>query len=71
MLQGANRLERGQVYYHYLKYYFGAEITRIQKIAVIPCVGHDNTAIFKSEAGIKYLFGERHQSDEWQGNGPF
>jgi hypothetical protein len=58
MLQGANRLERGQVYYHYLKHYFGAEIARTQKIAVIPCVGHDNAAIFKSEAGIRYLFGE-------------
>lgn len=58
MLQGVNRLERGQVYYHYLKHYFGTEITRTQKIAVIPCVGHDNAAIYKSEAGIRYLFGE-------------
>jgi hypothetical protein len=58
MLQGANRLERGQVYYHYLKHYFGEVITQKHKIAVIPCVGHDNAAIFKSEAGIRYLFGE-------------
>jgi hypothetical protein len=56
ILQGVNRLERGQVYYHYLKHFFGTEITQTQKIAVIPCVGHDNAAIFKSEAGIRYLF---------------
>ena len=57
MLQGRHRLERGQVYYHYLLHYFGEEITQTQKIAIIPCVGHDHAAIFKSEAGVKYLFG--------------
>ena len=56
-LQGQHRLERGQVYYHYLKHYFGEKITETQKIAIIPCVGHDHAAIFKSEAGMKYLFG--------------
>ena len=57
VLQGQHRLERGQVYYHYLKHYFGEEITQTQKIAIIPCVGHDHGAIFSSEAGLKYLFG--------------
>jgi hypothetical protein len=57
MLQGRHRLERGQVYYHYLQHYFGEEITQTQKIAIIPCVGHDHAAIFKSEAGLKHLFG--------------
>ena len=56
MLQGVNRLERGQVYYHYLQHSFGESITHHQKIAIIPCVGHDNAAIFKSEAGIHFLF---------------
>lgn len=56
MLQGQHRLERGQVYYHYLKHYFGGGITKTQKIAVIPCVGHDHAAIFKSEPGVKYIF---------------
>ncbi len=56
MLQGANRLERGQIYYHYLRHYYGEEITRTHKIALIPCVGHDHAAIFRSEAGLKYLF---------------
>jgi hypothetical protein len=58
MLQGVNRLERGQIYYHYLQHCFGEEITQRHKIAIIPCVGHDNAAIFASEAGIKYLFGD-------------
>jgi hypothetical protein len=57
MLQGRHRLERGQVYYHYLQHYYGEEITQTQKIAIVPCVGHDHAAIFKSEAGVKYLFG--------------
>jgi len=57
MLQGVNRLERGQVYYHYLKHYFGEEIAQRQKITIIPCVGHDNAAIFGSDAGIQFLFG--------------
>ena len=57
MLQGRHRLERGQVYYHYLKHYFGEKITETQKIAIIPCVGHDHAAIFKSDAGMKYIFG--------------
>ena len=57
MLQGINRLERGQVYYHYLRHTFGEEITQFQKIAIIPCVGHDHAAIFRSEDGVKYLFG--------------
>jgi hypothetical protein len=57
MLQGQHRLERGQVYYHYLKHAFGEGITQTQKIAIIPCVGHDHAEIFRSEAGVKYLFG--------------
>jgi len=56
ILQGTNRLARGQIYYHYLGHYFGKEIRQTQKIAIIPCVGHDNAAIFSSEAGLKHLF---------------
>jgi len=56
MHQGVNRLARGQIYYRYLQHYFGDAITQSQKIAIIPCVGHDNAAIFKSEAGVRYLF---------------
>jgi hypothetical protein len=56
MLQGVNRLERGQVYYHYLQHTFGEGIRQTQKIAIVPCVGHDHAAIFKSKAGLRYLF---------------
>jgi hypothetical protein len=55
-LQGKNRLERGQVYYRYLQHLYGDEITQNHKIAVSPCVGHDNAALWKSEAGMRYLF---------------
>ncbi|MDP6040632.1 MAG: alpha/beta hydrolase [Candidatus Latescibacteria bacterium] len=56
MLQGVNRLQRGQVYYHYLQHFYGEEIKETQKIAIVPCVGHNHAAIFKSEAGIRSLF---------------
>ncbi len=56
-LQGKNRLARGQIYYRYLQHLYGAEITQTHKIAIIPCVGHDNAAIWKSEAGRQYIFG--------------
>lgn len=57
MLQGQHRLERGQVYYHYLKHVFGEEIAQTHKIAIVPCVGHDHAAIFRSDDGMKYIFG--------------
>ncbi len=56
-LQGKNRLERGQVYYRYLQHLYGEKITQTHKIAIIPCVGHDNAAIWQSEAGLRYLLG--------------
>ena len=56
MLQGDNRLQRGQIYFHYLRHYFGEEIAETQKIAIIPCVGHDFAAIYKSEDGMRWLF---------------
>jgi len=56
VLQGINRLERGQIYFHYLNHFFGEPIKRNQKIHIIPCIGHDNAAIFKSQAGISALF---------------
>ena len=56
MHQGTNRLARGQIYYHYLKHYFGKEIMQTQKIAIIPCIGHDNAAIFSSDSGLRYIF---------------
>jgi hypothetical protein len=55
MLQGANRLARGQIYYHYLQHLYGESIRRRQKIAIIPCVGHDHAAIFKSKTGLQAL----------------
>lgn len=55
LLQGPNRLARGQIYYHYLQHLYGENITHQQKIAIIPCVGHDHAAIFSSEAGMRAL----------------
>jgi len=56
MLQGFNRLERGQIYFHYLFHVFGEGIRQNHQIHIIPCVGHDNAAMFMSPAGINAIF---------------
>ncbi len=55
-LQGKNRLERGTIYYNYLKYYYGNDITETQKIDTVPGVGHDNHDMFTSAKGRYWLF---------------
>ena len=55
-LQGSCRLERGAVYFNYLKHYYGNEITQTQKIDTVPGVGHDNYLMFSSAKGRYYLF---------------
>ena len=56
MLQGLTRLERGQIYFHYLCHLFGERIKRNHQIHIIPCVGHDNAAMFMAPAGINAIF---------------
>ena len=56
--QGRNRLERGQVYFHYLRFFFGPWIEQKHSIAIVPCIGHDHAAIFASQIGAAYLFGD-------------
>lgn len=55
-LQGDYRLQRGLVYWNYLKHYFGTGIWDVQALAVIPGVAHDGAGIFTSECGRYYLF---------------
>ena len=56
MLQGQHRLERGTVYYNYLKDYYGEGITGKQVLDTVPGVGHDNYGMYTSLAGLYYLF---------------
>lgn len=55
-LQGAHRLERGIVYFNYLQYYYGDEITATHDLVTIPNAGHNNFDMYNSTAGIEVLF---------------
>ena len=56
MLQGKHRLERGTIYFNYLKYYFGNEINKTQTLDTIPNAGHDNFKMFISDKALYHLF---------------
>jgi hypothetical protein len=56
MLQGSHRLERGQIFYNYLKHYYGYSVWQIQKQAVLPNIGHSHEDVFQSDCGLYFLF---------------
>jgi len=56
-LQGANRLERGLIFYEYLQNTYGETIRETQQVAVIPGVGHSSSGIFHSIAAVQLMFG--------------
>lgn len=56
MLQGAHRLERGQVYFNYLQHYFGEAITEKHQLAIVPGVGHSHSRMFNSVTGRSIIF---------------
>jgi hypothetical protein len=55
-MEGAYRLQRGTVYWHFIGHYFGSGIYDIQRLAIVPGVGHDGHAMFTSQCGVYYLF---------------
>jgi hypothetical protein len=61
-LQGRHRLERGIIYFNYLKNYYGEEILKLQTLDIIPNAGHDNFKMFTSEKGLFHLFESRPQN---------
>ena len=50
MLQGAHRLERGQLFFRYLGFTFGAPIYEGHTMTVVPEVGHSARGMFGSAA---------------------
>jgi len=56
LLEGRHRLERGIVYYNYLRHYFGAGITQRHFLRTVPGVAHSSRGIFSSPQGIEALF---------------
>jgi hypothetical protein len=56
MLQGANRFERGTIFFDYLQYYYGPDILNYQVRETVPGVGHDSTAMYASSPALQWLF---------------
>ncbi len=56
MWQGKYRLERGTIYFNYLRNYYGTAVAEIQHCDTVPGVGHDNRAMFGSAVGRYWLF---------------
>ena len=50
MLQGAHRLERGQLFFDYLGFTFGASVYERHVLTVVPGVGHSARGMFGSTA---------------------
>jgi pimeloyl-ACP methyl ester carboxylesterase len=55
-LQGAHRYERGEIYFNYLKHYYGSSIEDKQELVAVPNVGHDHLAMYTSPQGRAALF---------------
>jgi len=54
--QGSHRLERGQIYYNYLKFYYGEEIASTHHLITVPGAAHSNFDMYNSPQGIFELF---------------
>ncbi len=56
MLQGNHRLERGTVYFNYLKNYYGADLLNYQTVDTVPNADHSSSDIYTSAIGLFHLF---------------
>jgi hypothetical protein len=56
MLEGANRFERGSIFFGYLQAYYGPDILNHQVRETVPGVGHDSTAMYASSPALNWLF---------------
>jgi pimeloyl-ACP methyl ester carboxylesterase len=54
--QGATRIERGEIYYSYLRHKAGREV---HKLVHVPGVGHDAGQMFASPQGRAHIYGRR------------
>ena len=57
MTQGDNRLARTIIYYNYLKFFYGPEVSDRHRLAVIPNMSHSHFQIFNSLCGRNAIFG--------------
>jgi hypothetical protein len=58
MLQGANRLERGTIYFNYLQYAFGPVILDRHRRDIVPNAAHNGRDMITSDIGVNYIFEE-------------
>ena len=56
MLQGAHRLERGQIYFNHIQDYFGSQVLERHRLDIIAGVGHTGAGMFQSPCGLKHLY---------------
>jgi hypothetical protein len=56
MLDGTNRLQRAQIYYAYLKNYFGTNNLPQHRFATVAGIGHDAFGMITSTNGLRYVF---------------
>ena len=57
MTQGDNRLARSIIYYNYLKFFYGPEVSDRHRLAIIPNMSHSHFQIFNSLCGRSAIFG--------------
>jgi hypothetical protein len=56
MLQGEHRYERGLVYVNHLAACYGLGVRGWHRVEVVPGVGHDGAAMYRSAEGQRALF---------------
>lgn len=56
LMQGLHRLERGQIYYNYLRWYFGTNLNPKQVLAIVPNAGHHHYEMYPSALGLLHVF---------------
>jgi len=62
ILQGDHRLERGSIYFNYLKQFLGSDQSPFQQIDTVPFAGHSDRVMYTSDIGLFYLFESKPQS---------
>ncbi len=56
MLQGAHRLERGQIFFEYVQFLYGPGIKEKHHLEIVPGAGHHHRTMFTSNQGRHWLF---------------
>jgi len=56
MLQGRHRLERGIIYYNYLKHFYGDKIKGNQYFTIVKNAGHSGGQLMRSRQAISFTF---------------